>query len=80
MCDCLIVDTPIRFEHYKNAAGEFTRFNQNGRIQRKKSEGKRESVEDKQEVEVEEQEDLKQEKNVLKEEEGQICQMKFVQH
>ena len=37
-------------------------------------------MEDKQEVEVEEQEDLKQEKNVLKEEEGQICQMKFVQH
>ncbi len=81
--DCFIVDTPIRFAHYKNAAGEFTCF----QAKWKKSEEEEwgwegESVEDEQEVEVEveEEEDLKQEEDILKEEEDQICQMKFVQH
>ena len=65
----LIVDTPIRFKHYTNAAGEFTW------LQPKWKESEEEEDwgwgGESTEEEVEEEEDLKQEENVLKEEEDQ---------
>ena len=84
--DGLIVDTPIRFKHYTNAAGEFTCLQPKWKESEEEKEwgwegeSTEEEKEDEVEVEEEEEEDMKQEENVLKEEEDQIYQLKFVQH
>ena len=86
--ECLTVDTPNRFKHYRNAAGEFTCLQPKWKEseekewgwegesteKEKEEEGEAEALPET-EVEVKEEEDLKQEENVLKEEEEQIYQI-----
>ena len=82
--DCLIVATPNRFKHYRNAADEFICLQPKWKESEEEEWGwEGESTEEEKEeeeeaeampeaevkVDVEEQEDLKQEENVLKEEE-----------